>query len=658
MIRSRLVVAAILTLVVAVLALGPASAQDADGRLIVEPAPRDADSVDLTVSVLPPGPRLIDPSAPSLAPSAFTVRQDGKRRPVAVTRLADDDLEVVLVIDPSALVDVAAIHGAVSELILGLPAGARVSVVSAGPEPAVVAPLGTDREAALASLRAIVGTGRADPDAAIALGVEELSGRPGARPTLVVFGADPEPDPATARQLAPGLRAAGVASYLVQLAPTSGIGTQPTPLPLGGGTRFDAAGRDPVAFVNTILARLLNQYRLRVGLADQIGATFLDLGVRTSETTLVAVTEVAPASDAGAGDLDAPPGPAADPASGSDDGLPMAWLAVAALALVAVVVFAAAAWSRRDRRPRPEAFAETGDRWPVVTAEPALVVAAPPWQAAADDAAAEDLADAELEEAGEPGVVPVASAIAGGDLGGDQVEGRAAVRQLLLSGARPVHEVWLAEGTDDAGIVELAAAASVPLRTVRPDVLEATARSGLAEGVIARAGPLPPVALDELAAEHEPTTIIALDGGVEPSQLGGLLRSAGSFGVDGVVLGGQGPEPSSPVVSATAEGAVEEVPIVAVDDLASEIGHLAEQGSVVVGVERHGASTLLEVDLDLEESAVVLVLDGAGVLGDQVRARCDAIVGVERSSEQGDDPQTLARLACLDLTRRRLPVEA
>jgi 23S rRNA (guanosine2251-2'-O)-methyltransferase len=238
------------------------------------------------------------------------------------------------------------------------------------------------------------------------------------------------------------------------------------------------------------------------------------------------------------------------------------------------------------------------------------------------------------------------------------VEGRAAVRQLLLSGARPVHEVWLAEGTDDAGIVELAAAAGVAVRTVRPDVLEATARSGLAEGVIARAAPLPSVALDELAVEDEPTTIIALDGGMEPSQLGGLLRSAGSFGVDGVVLGGQAPEPSSPVVSATAEGAVEEVPIVAVDDLASEIGHLAEQGSVVVGVERHGASTLLEVDLDLEDSAVVLVLDGAGVLGDQVRARCDAIVGVERSAEQGDDPQTLARLACLDLTRRRLPVEA
>jgi 23S rRNA (guanosine2251-2'-O)-methyltransferase len=54
-------------------------------------------------------------------------------------------------------------------------------------------------------------------------------------------------------------------------------------------------------------------------------------------------------------------------------------------------------------------------------------------------------------------------------LGGDQVEGRQAVRELLLAGTRKVHEVWLASDQDEAFVLddigELAMSLGVPVRT-------------------------------------------------------------------------------------------------------------------------------------------------------------------------------------------------
>ena len=60
-------------------------------------------------------------------------------------------------------------------------------------------------------------------------------------------------------------------------------------------------------------------------------------------------------------------------------------------------------------------------------------------------------------------------------LGGEQVEGRQAVRELLIAGRRKVHEIWLSselhDGTSDDGvadIVALAAANRVAVARVGP----------------------------------------------------------------------------------------------------------------------------------------------------------------------------------------------
>ena len=94
-------------------------------------------------------------------------------------------------------------------------------------------------------------------------------------------------------------------------------------------------------------------------------------------------------------------------------------------------------------------------------------------------------------------------------LGGEQVEGRQAVRELLMAGTRKVREVWVASDLEDTGviadIVDLAAAAARPRAGGQPaSKLEAEARSEAPQGVLAKAAPLREADLDDLAPRPDP----------------------------------------------------------------------------------------------------------------------------------------------------------
>ncbi len=89
-------------------------------------------------------------------------------------------------------------------------------------------------------------------------------------------------------------------------------------------------------------------------------------------------------------------------------------------------------------------------------------------------------------------------------LGGEQVEGRQAVRELLLAGTRRVREVWVANDMDDAvvldDIAELAMSVGVPVRDVTKAKLLAEARTEAPQGVLAKAAELPETELEDMVA--------------------------------------------------------------------------------------------------------------------------------------------------------------
>jgi len=245
-------------------------------------------------------------------------------------------------------------------------------------------------------------------------------------------------------------------------------------------------------------------------------------------------------------------------------------------------------------------------------------------------------------------------------LGGDQVEGRQAVRELLLAGRRKVREIWLLSEQDQADvlddIVELAEAERVPVRDVGRGKFFAEARCEAPQGVLAKAAPLEESLLDDLAKPRPggvPPFLIAVDGVTDPGNLGALLRSAECAGANGIVLPRHRAVHVTPTVTKAAAGAVEHLPFAIVGGLPTALQQLSKHGVWVVGLDGGGSTGLW--DLPAADGPIVLVLgaEGAG-LSRLVRQRCDEIASIPLAGSLGSlNVAAAAALACFEVARAR-----
>lgn len=245
-------------------------------------------------------------------------------------------------------------------------------------------------------------------------------------------------------------------------------------------------------------------------------------------------------------------------------------------------------------------------------------------------------------------------------LGGEQVEGRQAVRELLIAGRRRVREVLVASDADDIGplqdIVELASSEGVPVREVTRRRLAAEARTEAPQGVIARAAPLVDVDLDELVVPRAGRSpfLLAVDGVTDPGNLGALLRSAECAGVTGVVLPRHRTVHVTPMVTKAAAGAVEHLPMALVGGLPTAILRLRELGVWVLGLDAAGDRSLFDLPIGDEPVCLVLGSEGAG-LSRLVRQRCDLVVSIPLLGNLASlNVAAAGALACYEVARRRL----
>jgi 23S rRNA (guanosine2251-2'-O)-methyltransferase len=244
-------------------------------------------------------------------------------------------------------------------------------------------------------------------------------------------------------------------------------------------------------------------------------------------------------------------------------------------------------------------------------------------------------------------------------LGGEQVEGRQAVRELLLAGTRKVREVWVALDQDDrvaAGdLVELADSVGAPVREVSRAKLASAARTDAPQGVLARAASLPEAALDDLLRPSGgvPPFLLLVDGVTDPGNLGALLRSAECAGVTGVVLPRHRAVHVTPTVAKAAAGAIEYLPMALVGGLPTAIRHLREEGVWVVGLDAAGPTRLYDLDVADGPVALVLGAEGAG-LSRLVRDRCDVVAAIPLGGRLHSlNVATAGALACFEVARRR-----
>jgi 23S rRNA (guanosine2251-2'-O)-methyltransferase len=245
-------------------------------------------------------------------------------------------------------------------------------------------------------------------------------------------------------------------------------------------------------------------------------------------------------------------------------------------------------------------------------------------------------------------------------LGGEQVEGRQAVRELMLAQRRKVHEVWISSELQDSDdvddIVAIAAANRVPVAYVARKKLETTARSESPQGVLAMAAPLPEADLAQYLRRRPGKSpfLVAVDGVTDPGNLGAIVRSCDGAGVDLVILPRHRAVHVTPTVAKASAGAIEHVPIAVVSGLPNTMERLREAGIWLVGLDDTADRSLFELgDLGAEGICLILGAEGAGI-SRLVRERCDMVVSIPmRGRLSSLNVSAAAALATYEVARQR-----
>ena len=215
-------------------------------------------------------------------------------------------------------------------------------------------------------------------------------------------------------------------------------------------------------------------------------------------------------------------------------------------------------------------------------------------------------------------------------LGGEQVEGRHAVLELLKARRRPIQRIFVADAQDPSDIldaIELEAQRQrVPVQVVSMARLDREARTEGHQGVMAVASRLQTVGLESLL-QHDRPFLLVCDGVTDPRNLGAMLRSADGAGVTGVIVPRHRAARISPTVTKTAAGAIEYLTFCDVGGIPAAIDQLNKAGVLTVGLAGESKDSIY--DLDLGSVPVALIVGGEEKgLAALTRKRCAAMVSI------------------------------
>jgi len=239
---------------------------------------------------------------------------------------------------------------------------------------------------------------------------------------------------------------------------------------------------------------------------------------------------------------------------------------------------------------------------------------------------------------------------------GQQVEGRRAVRELLVAGNRRVHDVWLSSDADRAPILDeiadLADSAGARVRRVPGVQVDQKARTEAPQGVVAFAAPLATVELDALLAAPD-AFLVALDGVTDPQNLGAVLRAAEAIGASGAVLPRHRAVGITPAVTKAAAGAIEHLPLAFVSGIPNALEQVQRAGVWSVGLDAGGTTSIFDVAVADQPIVLVLGAEGRG-LSRLTRARCDVVASIPmRGRVESLNVSAAAAIACAAIAHAR-----
>lgn len=217
------------------------------------------------------------------------------------------------------------------------------------------------------------------------------------------------------------------------------------------------------------------------------------------------------------------------------------------------------------------------------------------------------------------------------------------VVELIVESGRAGH-------ADVARLVEEARSRGLRVDVVA-DVRPLSATSA-PQGVVARAHPLPSVALEDLT-EPAPAALVVLDHLVDPHNVGAVARSAAAAGGTGLVVSERRSAPLGATAFKAAAGSLERLRVCIESSTADVIRRLQKLGIWTVGLSADGDHSLFGLSLLSEPVAVVVGGEGRG-LGRLVSDRADLLARIPMAPEtESLNASVAAALAMFEIARVR-----
>lgn len=225
-----------------------------------------------------------------------------------------------------------------------------------------------------------------------------------------------------------------------------------------------------------------------------------------------------------------------------------------------------------------------------------------------------------------------------------------AVREALVAGKRTLLALYATENAAPR-IADAAREAGLEPRIVEArDLSKRLGEDAVHQGLMLEARPLPESDIGDIVTRSG--VVLALDQITDPHNVGAILRTAGAFGVDALIVTQRHSPEFAGALAKAASGALEHVTIVAVVNLARALEELSTRGYTVVGLDSQGEGSLETVAI-AKPVALALGAEGKG-LRRLTRERCDIIARLDMPGPIKSLNVSNACAAALTILRLRL----
>jgi len=210
----------------------------------------------------------------------------------------------------------------------------------------------------------------------------------------------------------------------------------------------------------------------------------------------------------------------------------------------------------------------------------------------------------------------------------------------VLAGRRPVLEamrgnakvlrIYTEPERAHPDVCEAAEASGIPIANRDRAELDRLSDGVRHQGVVALAGDYEFCEVGEIIAGAKgPPVLVALDEVTDPQNLGAIIRSAVTLGLDGLVIPKHRAAGITAAVVRASAGATEHASIARVTNLQRTLLSLSESGMEIVGLDAGADMDIRQLEPSTRGRVLVVGSEGKG-LRRMVRQRCDIVVHIRQ----------------------------